>query len=101
MTHSGNNNLNSEIIDSNINEILDLSKISEQSNKTKNNEIKDDFSEPAFFKSDKLKFVGKQTKLPVSPMSRAFNFGFLGASIISNSIGNVIYDKVYLNFLFY
>jgi hypothetical protein len=45
-------------------------------------------------KSDKLKFDGKETKLPVSPFSRAMNVGYLGASIVTSSIGNVLLDKV-------
>jgi len=65
-----------------------------------NNDNKNNFSEPIIIRSDKIKFVGKQTKLPVSSFSRALNFGMLGASILTNTIGNVIVDKVFMHLLF-
>lgn len=61
----------------------------------KDDNKKNNMNEPIIIRSDKIKFVGKQTKLPVSSFSRALNFGMLGASIITNTIGNVIVDKVF------
>ncbi len=78
-----------------------LLNIEEPNNKNINEDLnknlinkKDEYKESIIIKSDKVKFVGKQTKLPVSSFSRAVNFGMLGASILTNTIGNVIVDKV-------
>ncbi len=45
-------------------------------------------------KSDKLTFVGKQSRIPVSPMSRALNFGVLGVTMIGSGLTNMVIDKV-------
>jgi hypothetical protein len=45
-------------------------------------------------KSDKVKFNPKQSRIPVSSFSRALNVGMLGASMIGNTMTQVLKDKV-------
>lgn len=78
-----------------------LDKKDELSINDKNYDVNNDLKQPILIKSDKIKFVGKQTKLPVSSFSRALNFGVLGASILTNTLGNVLIDKVFFLFNYY
>lgn len=48
-------------------------------------------------KSDKLNFVGKQSRIPVTPMSRALNFGVLGVTMIGSGLTSMVIDKVKYN----
>lgn len=54
--------------------------------------------ESFLIKTDKLNFVGKHSRIPVSPMSRAFNFGILGVAMIGSGITNMMIDKVFIRF---
>ncbi len=51
-------------------------------------------NEKFLIKSDKVKFNPKESRIPVSSLSRAMNFGMLGASIIGNTMSQVFKDKV-------
>jgi aarF domain-containing kinase len=53
--------------------------------------IEDD---PFLIKSDKIKFVGKHSKIPVSSFARAMNFGLLGISMVGSTFSHMLYDKV-------
>jgi aarF domain-containing kinase len=59
------------------------------------NEIKPQKEDDSFLiKTDRLKFVGKASKIPTSSISRAINFGFLGASLFTNSLSMMVMDKI-------
>jgi hypothetical protein len=50
--------------------------------------------EPFLIKSDKLKFVAKSSRIPVTSFSRAMNMGMLGISLLGNSLSQAFIDKV-------
>lgn len=58
------------------------------------NQTEEQKEDPFLIKSDKLKFAGKQTKIPVTAFSRMMNFGMLGASLISNTLTQMAIDRV-------
>jgi hypothetical protein len=53
--------------------------------------------EPFLIKSDKLKFHGKSSRIPVSSFSRAVNFGMLGVSLLGNTLSQKFIDKVIIS----
>jgi hypothetical protein len=89
---------NTKYLNININDIaaneLAIKKNNEKdhNNNADNEERRD---EPFLIKSDKLKFTGKQSRIPVSSFSRAMNFGFMGVSMLGNTLTQAIIDKVY------
>jgi hypothetical protein len=50
--------------------------------------------EPFLIKSDKLKFHGKSSRIPVTSFSRAMNMGMLGISLLGNTLSQAFIDKV-------
>jgi aarF domain-containing kinase len=65
-------------------------------NESKKLEKEENSNESFLIKTDKTKFIGKPSKIPTSSFSRALNFGFLGASLLTNSFTQMMKDKVSL-----